>query len=167
MGLAAAVAAPDPARALLLALWMWALLTLAVADLRWFRLPDPLVLVAAAAGLALALAGDGSGWPDLTARAQDAMIGAAAGGGSFWLIRVTYRWWAGRDGMGLGDVKLMAALGLGLGVERLPLVVLFAALVALALSVLRAWRKRRPLNRLGRVPFGAALALSAAVVAIL
>lgn len=166
-GLAAALSAPDPARALLLAAWMWALLGLALADLRSFRLPDALTLTAALLGLALTLAGDGTGWPPLSDRALQAAIGALAGGGSFWLLRAAYRWRSGRDGMGLGDVKLMAALGLALGVERLPIMVLLAALTALALSALHAWRKGRPLNRLGRVPFGAALAMAAALVSVL
>lgn len=167
MGVAAALAAPDPARALLLACWMWALLGLALADLRRFRLPDPLVAAAALLGLALVLAGDGTGWPPLDQRLTGAAIGALAGGGAFWAIRLAYRWRAGRDGMGLGDVKLAAALGLALGIERLPMVVLVAATGALAMALLRAWRKGRPLNRLGRVPFGAALALSAAALAVL
>ncbi|GAB4267526.1 MAG: A24 family peptidase [Pararhodobacter sp.] len=167
IGMGALAVAPDPGRAALLAGWGWGLLALAVADLRWFRLPDALVLLVAALGLALVWAGDGSGWPPLGWRLQQAAIGALAGGGAFWLIRALYRWRTGRDGMGAGDVKLMAALGLALGAERLPLVVLVAALSALALSALRAWRKGRPLTRLGRVPFGAALALAAIVVALL
>lgn len=166
-GLAAAFSAPDPLRALMLAAWMWALLGLALADLRFFRLPDGLTLAAALLGLAMTLAGDGTGWPPMLDRAGVAALGALAGGGSFWLIRTVYRWRSGRDGMGLGDVKLMAALGLALGIERLPIMVLLAALTALALSVLRAWRKGRPLNRLGRVPFGAALAMAAALVALI
>ena len=164
---AAAVTTPDPLRALLLAAWMWALLGLALADLRYFRLPDPLVIAAALSGLALALAGDGTGWPPLADRASQAAIGALAGGGSFWLIRAGYHWRTGRDGMGWGDVKLMAALGLALGLERLPVMVLLAALTAMLLALLRAWRKGRPLNRLGRVPFGAALAMAAVVIMLL
>lgn len=167
MGVAAALSAPDPARALLLAAWMWALLGLALSDLRGYRLPDALVLAAAVLGLALALAGDGTGWPPLPDRAVQAALGAVAGGGSFWLIRRAYRWRTGRQGMGLGDVKLMAALGLVFGIERLPLVVLLAATSALALALLRARRKGRSLNRLGFVPFGAALAMAAAVVALI
>ena len=164
IGVAAFIASPDPVRGLLMAAWMWALLGLAIADLRYFRLPDALVLAATALGLGLVFAGDGTGWPPLGERALMAGVGALAGGGSFWLIRAAYRWRAGRDGMGLGDVKLMAALGLVLGIERLPIMVLLAATSALILSLLRAWRKGRNLDRLGRVPFGAALALAAILI---
>ena len=167
MGVAAVWVAPDPLRAFLLGGWMWALLALAVADLRWFRLPEPLMALAALLGLGLALAGDGTGWPDLTDRVSEALLGAACGGGAFWLIRAGYHWRTGREGMGFGDVLLMATLGLALGPARLPMVVLLAAVTALTLSTLRAWRKGRSLRRLGRLPFGAALALAGALVAVL
>ena len=155
------------ARALLLALWMWSLLALALADLRRFRLPDGLLASSAALGLALALAGDGTGWPAMADRLEWALFGAAAGGGAFWAIRAGYWLFARREGMGLGDVLLMAALGLALGPLVLPMVVLLAALTALGLALLRARRKGRSLRRLGRLPFGAALALAGAVVAVL
>ncbi|MBN8292971.1 prepilin peptidase [Rhodobacter sp. NTK016B] len=167
MGMAAACAAPDPARALLLALWMWSLLALAIADLRWFRLPEPLMACAAILGLALALAGDGSGWPGLSMRASTAILGAAVGGGVFWAVREGYFRLTGREGMALGDVFMLATLGLALGPARLPMVVLFAAATTLVLALMRAQRKGRAMRRLGRVPFGAALALSGVLVAIL
>jgi len=167
LGIGAVIVSPDPLRALVLGLWMWALLALAIADLRAFRLPDRLLLLATAAGAAWVWLGDGTGWPPLADRMQGAALGALVGGGSFWLIRVTYRLTRGRDGMGLGDVKLMAVLGMVLGIERLPLMVLLAAVSTLALSVLRSWRRGRPLNRLGRAPFGAALALASAVLMLL
>lgn len=167
MAVLAALTAPDPARAVLLALWCAAMLALALADLRRFRLPDALMIPAALLGLALALAGDGSGWPDWSQRLTWALAGAAAGGGAFWAIRAGYRALAGREGMGMGDVLLMAAIGLALGPERLPWVVLLGALAALGLAALRAWRRGRPLRRAGRMPFGAALALAAVAVALI
>lgn len=166
MGAAAGWIAWDPWRGLLMAGWMWSLLALAVADLRWFRLPFPLLALNAVLGFAMAMAGDGLGWPPPEDRLTIALAGAAAGGGAFWLVRAVYARLAGRQGMGLGDVLLAAALGLALGIPRLPLVVLLAALSALAVAVLRALVKGRSLRRLGRVPFGAALALAAALVAV-
>ena len=165
-GGAAALSAPDPGRALLLAGWFWALLALAVADLRRFRLPDALMIPAALLGLGLALAGDGTGWPAWDQRLAWALIGATGGLGAFWALRVVYRWRTGRDGMGMGDVLLAGVLGLALGPDRLPLAVLLGALTALVLAGLRAGRKRRPLTRLGRVPFGASLAMAGAAVAL-
>lgn len=158
---------PDLARALVLGMWMISLIALTLTDLQAFRLPDPLVIVTGALGLLLALVGDGSGWPDLATRASGALWGALAGAGSFWLIRAGYFWRTGRDGMGLGDVKLMAALGAALGIWLLPYVVLLAAVGMLLVATLRAVRKGRSLSRVGRAPFGAALALSAAVVKVI
>lgn len=156
LGALAAWTAPDPLQALAMALWSWSLLGLALADLRRYRLPDALVIAAAALGLAMALV---DGRPLL-----DTLTGAALAGGAFWAVRQAYRWWAGRDGMGLGDVKLMAALGLATPARDLPLVVLLGTLAALTLAGLRAWRKGRPLHRVGRAPLGAALALAAIAV---
>ena len=90
----------------------------------------------------------------------------ARGLGAFWALRVVYRWRTGRDGMGMGDVLLAGVLGLALGPDRLPLAVLLGALTALVLAGLRAGRRRRPLTRLGRVPFGASLAMAGAAVAL-
>jgi len=166
-GLGAAFLAPTPLAALIGALFMWCLLALALADLRFFRLPDPLTAVLAVLGLGLMLAGDGSGWPAWPERLADAALGAVAGGGSFLALRLGYRALAGREGMGLGDVKLMAGIGAGLGVAALPMVALLAGVSALVVAGLRAWRRGRGLRRTGRVPFGAFLALAAAAVWLL
>jgi len=166
-GLGAAFLAPTPVTALLGALFLWCLLALALADLRFFRLPDTLTAALALLGLALMLAGDGTGWPLWQDRLVAALLGAFAGGGAFLALRLGYRRVAGREGMGLGDVKLMAGIGAGLGVAALPLVALLAAVSALGVAALRAWRRGRGLRRAGRVPFGAFLALAAAAVWLL
>lgn len=166
-GLGAAVLAPTPLAALLGALFLWCLLALALADLRFFRLPDPLTGALALFGLGLMLAGDGTGWPGPPARLAAAALGAAAGGGGFLALRLGYRALAGREGMGLGDVKLMAAIGAGLGPAALPMVALLAGISALIVTALRAWRRGRGLRRAGRVPFGAFLAMAAAAVWLL
>ena len=72
--------------------------------------------------------------------------------------------WLNRAILGLnaGDRRL----GLALGPDRLPMAVLLGALTALVLAGLRAGRRRRPLTRLGRVPFGASLAMAGAAVAL-
>lgn len=167
MGLGAAILAPTPLAALMGALFLWCLLALALADLRFFRLPDALTGALVVIGLGLMLAGDGTGWPELPARLVASIIGAAAGGGSFLALRLGYRALAGREGMGLGDVKLMAGIGAGLGAAALPVVALLAGVSALLVAALRAWRRGRNLRRAGRVPFGAFLAMAAAAVWLL
>ena len=166
-GLGAAILAPTPVAALLAALFLWCLLALALADLRFFRLPDPLTAALAVLGVALMLAGDGTGWPEWPDRLVASALGALAGGGSFLALRLGYRLITGREGMGLGDVKLMAGIGAGLGAAALPVVTLLAGVSALVVAGLRAWRRGRGLRRAGRVPFGAFLALAAAAVWLL
>lgn len=150
LGAAAAWLGAGPWEAAASALWLWTLLALALADLRAFRLPDALTLALLGFGFALA-------WPGWEAAA----LGAALGAGAFLALRLGYRAAARREGMGLGDVKLMAGIGAGLGAADLPLAVLIAAGSALAVAGLRARRKGRRLRRLGRVPFGAYLAAAA------
>ena len=65
----------------------------------------------------------------------DAIIGAAAGYGFFWLLNFAYRSLTGRNGLGYGDFKLVAALGAWLGWVLLPLNLLFAALIAFAFGI--------------------------------
>lgn len=166
-GLGAALLAPTPIAALLAGLFLWCLLALALADLRFFRLPDPLTMALAVLGLGLMLAGDGTGWPAWPDRLVASALGAAVGGGSFLALRLGYRLITGREGMGLGDVKLMAGIGAGLGAAALPVVTLLAGVSALVVAGLRAWRRGRGLRRAGRVPFGAFLALAAAAVWLL
>lgn len=163
-GLAAAVLVPGLAAAVLGALILWCLLALALADLQHFRLPNMLTAGLLLLALGLALVGDdsiGPAWPD---RLITAAIGAALGAGSFALLRVGYRWWRGRDGLGAGDVRLMAGIGALVGPFALPQVTLLAGVAALLLAVRRAHRRGRSLRARQMVPFGAFLAMAAAVV---
>jgi leader peptidase (prepilin peptidase)/N-methyltransferase len=130
----------------------WALLTLGWIDATCLRLPDALTLPLILAGLAEAA------WlePDaLTGRA----FGAAVGYTLLWGLALAYRKWRGRDGMGLGDAKLLAAAGAWVGVALLPQVLLGAALAGLA------WALRHGrVNAREKIPFGVFLAAAAWVV---
>jgi leader peptidase (prepilin peptidase)/N-methyltransferase len=139
-----------------LALWAgcvlgWALLTLAAIDHRDGFLPDvltlPLILVGLAATYFLAP------WLML-----DSAIGAAVGFALFTLIRWLYRRLRGREGMGLGDAKLLAASGAWVTWNGLPSVVLVAAVAGLAMALVAA-RHGKPLTLTQRIPFGPALCL--------
>ena len=98
-------------------------------DARIGILPDvllvPATLIAIPAGALLL----GHGW--LTT-----LSGCLLDGGSFWLLSVLYRRFRGRDGLGLGDAKLMALLGALAGPLALPSIVLMASLAALAFSLI-------------------------------
>lgn len=130
----------------------WTLVALASIDIGAYRLPDVLTLPLLAAGLAVtaALAPD---------RLGDHLIGAAAGYGALAGLAWLYRRIRGRDGLGLGDAKLLAAAGAWLGWRQLPLVLLMAALTGLALATVMAWKSRH-LSPSHRLPFGAPLALA-------
>jgi leader peptidase (prepilin peptidase)/N-methyltransferase len=133
------------------ALLGWWLLALALIDLRSWRLPDALTLPLLALGLLAAALGLLPG-PGLWLALLGASLGYVFLAGVAW----AYRRLRGRDGLGLGDAKLLAAAGAWLGPAELPLLVLAAALLGLALALLRsdALRAETP------VPFGPPLALT-------
>lgn len=131
------------------ALWLWLLIALCLSDLRWFRLPDPLTFALVPAGFALAPEG-------LVAAA----LGAVLGAGSFALLRRGYARFRGREGLGPGDVKLMAGLGAYAGPWDLPLMVLMAALIGIAMALLTPGGLRGD----RALPFGAALCAAGAVL---
>ncbi|MDU8925810.1 A24 family peptidase [Alisedimentitalea sp. MJ-SS2] len=152
LALFAVVLAPTPMLAWGYAVFLWLLVTLAAADLHHFRLPD--LLTGALLIVALLLAWQ-TGLPSMT----DAIWGAAIGLGSFLALRLAYFWLRGREGLGLGDVKLMAGLGAALGPEMLPIMVLMASLAALASALIGALMGRSHAMQATRpLPFGAALA---------
>lgn len=127
-----------------------ALLALALADLRAMLLPDALTLPLVAAGLAVA-AFEGA----LTERA----IGAAAAGGAGAAVALAYARLRGREGLGWGDVKLMAAAGGWLGWRAAPDHLLLSAAAALAAALaLRLSGRRGALRAESELPFGVFLA---------
>ncbi|HEY7598699.1 MAG TPA: A24 family peptidase, partial [Candidatus Limnocylindrales bacterium] len=129
----------------------WTLLTLAAIDWREFVLPDMLTLPLIPSGLALAWAIDpGLLWGHA--------LGALAGFASLALIAGVYRRVRGREGLGLGDAKLLAAAGAWLGWQGLPSVLLIAAVSALALALATALGGGK-LAWTSRIAFGPHLAL--------
>ncbi len=105
-------------------LFGWTLLLLAAIDWRTGLLPDVLTLPLIVTGLTVAYAID-------PASLADHVIGAVAGFAIFALLAAAYRRFRGRDGLGLGDAKLLAAAGAWLSWTGLPTTVLFAALAGL------------------------------------
>ena len=134
----------------LLGLW---LLTLAVLDVEHHWLPDRLTLPLIALGLVAAWAGFG---PPLAERAA----GAAFGWAALVLIAFAYRRLRGREGMGGGDPKLLAALGAWLGGYQLPFVLVGAGLLGLAAAVLMRLRGEQ-VHAATRLPLGALMAVAA------
>lgn len=133
-----AFASLPPATALLFTLTGWCLLLLALIDAAHGRLPDILTLPLALAGLLACAAGAAPGLPAPLESALAASLGFAL----FHGIDRLYRRWRGRAGLGLGDAKLLAALGAWLGLEALAHGVLLAALMALAFAYAKGLRQR-------------------------
>jgi len=130
----------------------WCLLALAVIDLRDGLLPDGLTLPLVPLGLAVAYLEDPS---TLVPRA----IGAVAGYAVFAFVRIFYRRLRGRDGLGLGDVKLLAAAGAWVSWDGLPSVVLIAAIAGLGAVLIGAVAGRR-IAVDQRLAFGPSLCLA-------
>lgn len=131
----------------------WLLVALGMLDAEHFWLPNPLVAALALVGLAGGVAGFG---PDLSAR----VIGGLAGFGVLAAIALGYRLLRGRIGMGGGDPKLLGAIGLTLGWQALPLLLLGAASTGLVAVVVRRLNGGE-VRRDQEVPFGALMALVA------
>ncbi|MFN3433140.1 MAG: prepilin peptidase [Sphingomonas sp.] len=152
IGAAAGIVAPDWL-GLAGATFGWLLLALAALDVAAFWLPDRLTALLAASGLA---AGAGGLAPALT----DRLIGGIAGYGALAAIAWGYRAWRGREGMGGGDPKLFAAIGLWLGWRMLPAVLVIASLLGLGIALF-ATLTGRTIARDTPLPFGALLAAAA------
>ena len=132
------------------ALFGWVLLTLALLDVEHFWLPDRLTLPLLLVGLIIA------NEPPLIHR----LIGAAAGYAVLALIALTYRAARGREGLGGGDPKLLAAIGAWLGWQALPFVLLAASLTGLGWAGIAALRGRA-MSGQDRLPLGTLMAVAA------
>jgi leader peptidase (prepilin peptidase) / N-methyltransferase len=128
----------------------WVLIAAAMIDLRHYWLPDPLILPLIPAGLLVS-------W--LTTGAVTAQgIGVIAGYASVAAIRWLYRMLLSREGIGLGDAKLLGAAGSWVGWTGLPSVALIAAVTALAISFASSRRWSRGAGD-APIAFGPCLAL--------
>ena len=129
----------------------WAMIALAFIDFDTFYLPDDITLPLLWAGLLFNLAG---GYVDLVS----AVIGAAAGYLSLWLVFWIFKLATGKEGMGYGDFKLLAAIGAWLGWKMLPLVILLSSFVGAVIGILLILIARR--GRDVPIPFGPYLAIA-------
>ena len=100
----------------------WSLIALTFIDFDRQLLPDDITLPLLWAGLLLNVT-------NVYVPIASAVIGAAAGYVSLWLVYQLFKLVTGKEGMGYGDFKLFAALGAWLGWQSLPLIILMASLV--------------------------------------
>jgi leader peptidase (prepilin peptidase) / N-methyltransferase len=134
----------------------WALIALTGIDIDHQLLPDGITLPLIWAGLlAAVVVGPIAGSP-IPVSAHDAIIGAASGYVSLWLVFHIFRLITGKEGMGYGDFKLFAALGAWLGWKLLPLMILLSAATGAVLGILLIVLRGR--DRSAPMPFGPYLA---------
>ncbi len=125
--------------------FVWALIALAVIDIDTQLLPDDITLPLVWIGLLVNMYG---GFTDI----NSAVIGAVAGYLSLWSVYWGFKLITGKEGMGYGDFKLLAAIGAWLGWSILPLVILCSSLVGtvagIGLMIAAKLKKSIP------IPFG-------------
>jgi len=148
----AVLACETPQHVWITCLLGWTLLALGWIDVEWFLLPDVLTLPLLLAGLGVAVLSvpDDVFWHAL---------GAVCGYLGLRGMALVYRALRGREGLGRGDAKLLAAAGAWLGLAALPSVVLLAALAGLAVAASAA-AAGRAIQATTALPFGAFLAAS-------
>jgi leader peptidase (prepilin peptidase)/N-methyltransferase len=166
---------PD-AEALKWAIFAALLIVLTITDLRQRILPDKVNFIGLGLGLLLSLFThpvDGTAmWlanrlfdyppPEAVLSFADALIGAGVASGLLWLVAEGYFRARGREGMGLGDVKMMAMAGAFLGVQRALLTILLGSLLGslIGVAVIAIGRKGRDFE----LPFGTFLGAGAMLV---
>ncbi len=135
---------------------LWALIALSAIDLDTQLLPDSITLPLLWLGLAFNL---WSAFADL----PTAVIGAMAGYLSLWSVFWLFKLATGKEGMGYGDFKLLAALGAWLGWQMLPAIILLSSIVGAIVGIALIVAARRGRNV--PIPFGPYLA-AAGVIAL-
>jgi len=132
-------------------LFTWAMIALTFIDLDTFYLPDSITLPLLWLGLLFNINSTYAPLPG-------AVIGAAAGYLSLWSVFWIFKWATGKEGMGYGDFKLLAAIGAWLGWQMLPLTILLSSLVGAAIGIgLIVFAGR---GRSVPIPFGPYLAIA-------
>lgn len=130
-------------------LFLWTMIALTFIDLDTYYLPDSLTLPLLWAGLLVNINGT-------FAPLQSAVIGAAAGYLSLWTVYWVFKWATGKEGMGYGDFKLLAALGAWCGVSGILPIVLISAVVGAVFG--SVWLAVRGRDKATPIPFGPYLA---------
>ncbi|MGO2509979.1 MAG: prepilin peptidase [Vibrio hibernica] len=121
-------------------------------DLDTMLLPDQLTLPLMWGGLALSAFGISP------ISLHDAIIGVMAGYLCLWSVFWTFKLLTGKDGMGYGDFKLLAALGAWLGWQQLPLLILLSSVVGLIFGLIQLRLQKKGIEK--AFPFGPYLAIS-------
>ena len=138
-------------------LLIWSLIALTFIDADTQLLPDSITLPLLWMGLCFNLFG-------VFADLSSAVLGAMVGYLSLWSVYLAFRLVTGKEGMGYGDFKLLAALGAWLGWQMLPLIILLSSLVGAAVGIVLIILARQ--GRHVPIPFGPYLAAAGLIALI-
>ncbi len=133
-----------------------ALIPITLIDFDHQLIPDSIVLPLMWVGLIMSLFHPMAGATTLFISPADAILGAVAGYMTFWTVYQVFRLLTGKEGMGYGDFKLLAAMGAWLGWQALPTIILMSAFVGAVTGILLMVFKGRDHNI--PMPFGPFLA---------
>lgn len=137
-------------------IFCWALIAASFIDFDTQLLPDDICLPLLWAGLLFNLWGTFIPLPA-------GVVGAIAGYLSLWTVYWVFKYVTGKEGMGYGDFKLLAAIGAWLGWKMLPAVILLSSLVGAIVGLLLIWLAKH--GRHVPIPFGPYLA-AAGIIAL-
>jgi leader peptidase (prepilin peptidase) / N-methyltransferase len=129
----------------------WGLIALAVIDYDTQLLPDSITIPLLWAGLILSL-------PELFTDSHSAIIGAATGYLTLWVVFHLFRLATGKEGMGYGDFKLLALFGAWFGWQSLPQIILLSTMAGAVVGILLILSGRH--ERGVPIPFGPFLAIA-------
>jgi leader peptidase (prepilin peptidase)/N-methyltransferase len=135
-------------------LFIASLIVITVIDLYHQIIPDVISLPGIAVGLVASFI-----LPQLTF--LNSLIGVLLGGGSLFLVATFYQWLFKREGLGGGDVKLLAMIGAFLGWRAVILTILLGSLIGSIIGIIMMMVKGKDLKY--AIPFGPFLSLGAAV----
>ena len=132
-------------------IFTWSLVALTMIDIDHQLLPDDITLPLMWLGIAFSLAGT-------TISLQDSVLGAMLGYLSLWSVYWLFKLATGKEGMGYGDFKLLAAMGAWLGWQSIPMLILLSSLVGAicGIALMIATRRGKDIP----IPFGPYLAMA-------
>lgn len=139
-------------------IFIFGLVTVSFIDIDHMILPDKFTL----SGIVIGLLG-GALNPDRSF--MDSFLGVFVGGGILWAVAYVYFVLRKRDGMGGGDIKLLAWIGALLGWQSIPLIILVSSLIGAIFGIVSALRSKKGMNH--AIPFGPYLAGAALLYLLL
>jgi leader peptidase (prepilin peptidase)/N-methyltransferase len=134
----------------------FALVSISFIDIDHQLIPDSVVFPLLWIGLAMSLFHPLAESETLFIAPKDAIVGAIAGYLSLWSVYWLFKLVTGKEGMGYGDFKLLAALGAWLGWQALPMIIMMSAVVGASFGISMIVFRRHERNV--PIPFGPYLA---------